>query len=288
VRQFVASEVLTSTGELDRASEFPSQAVSGLSDLGLLGMTIPEEYGGAGLDALTTVVALEELARGSASLAVTVSVTNAVCAAPINRYGTEEQKRRYLPRLARGEILGVFSLPQSALGAEAAALRRRAVRGGSLHGLNRGKAWVTNVQVGSLFVVLAVTDPGRGSHGISAFLVEREFPGFSFGKIEDKMGLRSSLTGGILLQDCRVPAENLLGSQGEGFKIAMQTLDGARIGIGAQSVGIARACLEESLEYSRHRRAFGAPIAELQAIQFMLADMATSIDGARLLVHRAA
>jgi alkylation response protein AidB-like acyl-CoA dehydrogenase len=288
LRQFVASEVLPGAGEMDRSGQFPSRALKGLSELGLLGMTIPEVHGGAGLDSLTAAIAIEELARGSASLAVTVSVSNSVCAGPIVRYGTEEQKNRYLSRLARGEILGGFSLTEADSGSDAAALRTRAVRKGDLYLLTGDKAWVTNVQMGSLFVVLAVTDPAKGSRGISAFLVERDFPGFTFGKVEDKMGLRSSLTGSLLLQDCRVPVSNLLGEEGQGFKIAMNTLDGARIGIGAQSVGIARACLEESIAYAGQRHAFGKPIGELQAIQFMLADMATAIEGARLLVHRAA
>jgi len=288
LRQFVASEVLPGAAEMDRTCRFPSAAVERLSELGLLGMAIPEAYGGAGLDSLTATVAVEELARGSASLAVTVSVSNSVCAGPIVRYGTEEQRRRYLPLLARGEILGGFSLTEPDSGSDASHLRARAVRDGDSYVLSGDKAWVTNVQVGRLFVVLAVTDPAQGGRGITAFLVESGFPGFSFGKVEDKMGLRSSLTGSILLQDCRVPAGNRLGEEGQGFKIAMATLDGARIGIGAQAVGIARACLEESVAYARQRQAFGKPIGELQAIQFMLADMATAIEGARLLVRRAA
>ena len=288
VRQFVESEVLPAAAELDHRSEFPSAALSRLAEMGLLGMSIPESHGGSGLDAQTSAVAVEELARGSASLAVTVSVNNAVCAGPIVRYGSEDQRRRYLPLLARGEILGGFSLTEPDSGSDASRLRTRAVREGDSYVLNGDKAWVTNVQVGRLFVVLAVTDPSQGPRGITAFLVESGFPGFTFGKVEDKMGLRSSLTGGILLQDCRVPAGNRLGEEGLGFKIAMTTLDAARIGIGAQAVGIARACLEESTAYARQRQAFGKPIAELQAVQFMLADMATAIEGARLLVHRAA
>jgi len=288
LRQFVAAEVLPGAAEMDRTCRFPSAAVERLSELGLLGMTIPEAYGGTGLDSLTATVAVEELARGSASLAVTVSVSNSVCAGPIVRYGTEEQRRRYLPLLARGEILGGFSLTEPDSGSDASRLRARAVRDGDSYVLSGDKAWVTNVQVGRLFVVLAVTDPSQGARGLTAFLVESDFPGFSFGKVEDKMGLRSSLTGSILLQDCRVPAGSRLGEEGQGFKIAMVTLDGARIGIGAQAVGLARACLEESVAYARQRQAFARPIGELQAIQFMLADMATAIEGARLLVHRAA
>jgi butyryl-CoA dehydrogenase len=288
VRDFVASEILPAAGQLDRESRFPSEAIARMSELGLLGMAIPEAYGGSGLNSLSMAVAVEELARGSASLAVTVSVSNSVCAGPIARYGNEAQRRLYLPRLASGEILGGFSLTESDSGSDAAHLRTRAMRDGDFYLLTGDKAWVTNVRVGSLFVILAATDPAQGSRGITAFLVERDSPGFSFGKVEDKMGLRSSLTGGIELQECRVPASNRLGEEGQGFKIAMTTLDGARIGIGAQAVGIARGCLEESIAFARQRQAFGKSIAEFQAIQFMLADMRTAIDSARLLVHRAA
>jgi len=288
VREFVESEVLPTAGELDRVAQFPSRAIERLADLGLLGMTIPEEYGGTGLDSLTAALVIEEIARGSASLAVTISVSNSVCAGPIARYGTEDQRRRYLPPLSRGEMLGGFSLTEPDSGSDAAHLRTRADRRGDFYILSGDKAWVTNVQVGSVFLVLAATDPTLGAHGITAFLVEREFPGFSFGKVEDKMGLRSSLTGGILLEDCHVPTSNRLGEEGQGFKIAMSTLDGARIGIAAQAVGIARGALEESLAFARQRKAFGKTISEFQAIQFMLADMSTAVEAARLLVHRAA
>ena len=288
VREFIAREVSPGAGELDRRSEFPAKAVARLAELGLLGMTIPETYGGAGMDALGAAVAIEEIARGSAALAVTVSVTNSVCAGPIVRFGSEEQRRRYLPRLARGEILGGFSLTEPDSGSDAAHLRARARREGDFYLLSGDKAWVTNVEVGHLFVVLAATDPAKGSKGLTAFLVEKDFPGFAFGKVEDKMGLRSSLTGSLQLQDCRVPVGNRLGEEGQGFKIAMATLDGARIGIGAQAVGIARGALEEAISFARERRAFGEPIVNFQAIQFMLADMATAIEAARLLVHRAA
>jgi alkylation response protein AidB-like acyl-CoA dehydrogenase len=288
VREFVASEVLPTADALDRAEEFPARAVARLAEMGLLGMTIPEEYGGAGLDSVTAALVIEEIARGSASLAVTISVSNSVCGVPIARHGSEEQRRRYLPRLARGEMLGGFSLTEPDSGSDAAHLRTRAVACGDSYLLTGDKAWVTNVEVGGLFVILAATDASRGAHGITAFLVEKDFPGFSFGKVEDKMGLRSSQTGGILLQECRVPVANRLGEEGEGFRIAMETLDGARIGIAAQSVGIARGALEESISFARQRRAFGKSISEFQAIQFMLADMATSIEAARLLAHRAA
>ncbi len=286
VRDFVASEVLPTAGELDRAGEFPSRAIGRLAELGLLGMSIPEAHGGAGLDSVTAAMAIEEIARGSASLAVTISVSNSVCAGPIARFGTEDQRGRYLPRLARGEILGGFSLTEPDSGSDAAHLRTRAERAGDGYILSGDKAWVTNVQVGHLFLVLAATEPAKGAHGITAFLVERDFSGFSFGKVEDKMGLRSSLTGGIQMQDCRVPVSNRLGEEGQGFKIT--TLDAARIGIAAQAVGIARGALEESIAFAKHRKAFGRPISEFQAIQFMLADMALGIEAARLLVHRAA
>jgi len=288
LREFVLREVLPEAGELDRASLFPARAVRRLAEMGLLGMSIPEAYGGAGLDALGAALAIEEIARGSASLAVTVSVTNSVCAGPIARYGSEEQRRRYLPRLASGEILGGFSLTEPDSGSDAAHLRTRARREGDEYLLSGDKAWVTNVVEGQVFVLVAATDPSQGARGLTAFLVEKSFPGFAFGKVEDKMGLRSSLTGSILLQECRVPAANRLGEEGQGFKIAMTTLDGARIGIAAQAVGIARGALEESIAFSRQRKAFGQPINQFQAIQFMLADMSTAIEAARLLVHRAA
>ena len=288
LREFVLREVLPEAGELDRASRFPARAVRRLAEMGLLGMSIPEAYGGAGLDALGAALAIEEIARGSASLAVTVSVTNSVCAGPIARYGSEEQRRRYLPKLASGEILGGFSLTEPDSGSDAAHLRTRARREGDEYLLSGDKAWVTNVVEGQVFVLVAATDPSQGARGLTAFLVEKSFPGFTFGKVEDKMGLRSSLTGSILLQECRVPAANRLGEEGQGFKIAMTTLDGARIGIAAQAVGIARGALEESIAFSRQRKAFGQPISQFQAIQFMLADMSTAIEAARLLVHRAA
>jgi len=288
LREFVLREVLPEAGELDRASLFPARAVRRLAEMGLLGMSIPEAYGGAGLDALGAALAIEEIARGSASLAVTVSVTNSVCAGPIARYGSEDQRRRYLPRLASGEILGGFSLTEPDSGSDAAHLRTRARREGDAYLLSGDKAWVTNVVEGQVFVLVAATDPSQGARGLTAFLVENSFPGFTFGKVEDKMGLRSSLTGSILLQECRVPVANRLGEEGQGFKIAMTTLDGARIGIAAQAVGIARGALEESIAFSKQRKAFGQPINQFQAIQFMLADMSTAIEAARLLVHRAA
>jgi len=288
MREFVSREISPEAGELDRLSQFPSRAIQRLAELGLLGMAIPEAFGGAGLDTLGSAVAIEEIARGSASLAVTVSVTNSVCAGPIVRFGNEDQRRRYLPRLAKGEILGGFSLTEPDSGSDAAHLRTRASLEGDTYLLTGDKAWVSNVQVGHVFVVLAATRPEQGSHGLTAFLVERDFPGFSFGKVEDKMGLRSSLTGSLELQDCRVPVANRLGEEGQGFKIAMATLDGARIGIAAQAVGIARGALQESIAFARQRKAFGRPICQFQAIQFMLADMATAIDAARLLVHPAA
>jgi alkylation response protein AidB-like acyl-CoA dehydrogenase len=288
LREFVLREVLPEAGELDRASLFPARAVRRLAEMGLLGMSIPEAYGGAGLDALGAALAIEEIARGSASLAVTVSVTNSVCAGPIARYGSEDQRRRYLPRLASGEILGGFSLTEPDSGSDAAHLRTRARREGDAYLLSGDKAWVTNVVEGQVFVLVAATDPSQGARGLTAFLVEKSFPGFTFGKVEDKMGLRSSLTGSILLQECRVPVTNRLGEEGQGFKIAMTTLDGARIGIAAQAVGIARGALEESIAFSKQRKAFGQPINQFQAIQFMLADMSTAIEAARLLVHRAA
>ncbi len=288
VREFADREIAPVIGALERRGEFPAAILRKLAGLGLMGMSVPEEHGGAGFDALGICLAMEELARACASTAVTVSVHNAAVCAPIATFGTAEQKRRYLPPMARGEILGGFALTEPECGSDAASISARAVRRADRWVLNGTKAWITNARVGGVFLVMAVTDPGAGSRGISAFLVEPSFPGFAFGKDEDKMGLRCSITGMITLADCEVPADRLLGEQGMGLRVALSTLDGGRIGIAAQAVGIARAAYEQARDYARSRRAFGGDLASLQAIRFMLADMALEIDAARLLTWRAA
>jgi alkylation response protein AidB-like acyl-CoA dehydrogenase len=289
VRDLVSKEIRPRVKEYEARGEFPHDVVRKIAEVGLAAPTIPEKYGGGGVDNVAYCLALEEIAKADASTAVTVSVNNSVCCGPIHAFGTEEQKARYLVPCARGEFLGGFALTEPGAGSDAAALRTRARRRGDGSWVLDGtKAWITNAGVGKLFVVIAVTDPAAGTKGMSAFLVEDAFPGFRVGKEEDKLGLRSSKTAQVILEECVVPGGNLLGGEGEGLKVALATLDGARVGIAAQAVGIAQGAYEEARAYARTREAFGKPIAEHQAIAFMLADMAVEIDAARLLTHRAA
>ena len=288
VRDFAEEKIRPGVAKRDEEEQFISGLLPGLAELGLLGMVTPEAYGGSGLDDVAYAVAIEELARVCPSTAVTVSVTNSVCQEPILRFGGEAQKRRFLPPLARGEQIGGFCLTEPGAGTDASALQTRAVRNGDRYILNGAKAWITNTHVGKVFVVMAVTTPGAGAKGVSAFIVTHDLPGFSFMPHEKKMGLRASITSGITFEDCPVPAENLLGHEGEGLKIALATLEVSRIGIAAQAVGIAQGAFEEAVKYSRDRQTFGQPIANHQAIQFMIADSATQIEAARLLTRRAA
>jgi len=288
VREFAAREILPVASSLEKEGRFPREILARLADLGILGMVIPEEYGGAGFGAVSSALVLEEIAAACASTAVTVSVHNTAAAGPIVKFGSASQKRRFLPPMAAGRVLGGFALSEPSAGSDAAGIRTRAVRKGDRYLLNGSKSWITNVHEGGLFVLMAVTDPAGGSRGISAFLVEASTRGFSFGKDEDKLGLRASLTGEIVLADCEVPAENLLGEEGMGLRIALATLDAGRIGIAAQAIGIARAAFDAALSHARKREAFGGPLTKLQAIQNKIADMAVQIDAARLLTHRAA
>ncbi|MBI3451052.1 MAG: acyl-CoA dehydrogenase family protein [Acidobacteria bacterium] len=288
VRDFAATEIAPVAATLERESRFPREILKKLAGIGILGMVIPEEYGGAGFGAISSSIVLEEIAAACASTAVTVSVHNTASAGPITRFGTAAQKKRYLPPMARGDYLGGFALTEPSAGSDAASIRTRAVRRGDRYILNGAKSWITNVHEGGVYVLMASTDPARGARGVTAFLVEPAFPGFAFGKDEDKMGLRASLTGEIALTDCEVPAENVLGEEGMGLRIALATLDSGRIGIAAQAIGIARAAFEAALSHARTREAFGGPLAKLQAIQNKLADMALQIDAARLLTQRAA
>jgi alkylation response protein AidB-like acyl-CoA dehydrogenase len=288
VRVFTDKELRPVASRLDRDGVYPQEQLTKLGEMGLLGMFVPEEYGGAGMDFLSYVTALEELSKVWASLGTIVSVNNSLMCGPILRFGTDGQKQRYLPALARGEWLGCYALTEPDAGSDAGSIRTRAETKNNAYILNGSKAFTTNGSRANLALVYAVTHPAQGKQGISAFLVERNTPGFVVNKIEDKLGLRSSETASLSFEDCRVPRENLLGREGEGFAIALKTLDGGRIGIAAQAVGIAQACLEESLSYSQERHQFGQAIAEFQAVQWMLADMATEIDAARLLTCRAA
>jgi butyryl-CoA dehydrogenase len=288
VRQFAEAEVRPGAMTRDAGSEFPAALLAQLAELGLMGALVPVAHGGAEIDDLSYAIVIEELSRVDASLAVTVAVHNSVACYPIVLCGTEEQRRKYLPAMAAGERLGAFALTEPQAGSDAANQRTRAVRQGDAYILNGVKAWCTNAPVADVFIVMASTDPARKSKGISAFIVEKGFPGVRPGKVEDKMGLRSSKTSELVLEDCVVPAANLLGQEGEGLKVALAVLGASRVGIGAQAVGIAQGAYEEAVKYAKAREAFGKVISEFEAIQFKLADMATRIEAARLLVYFAA
>jgi butyryl-CoA dehydrogenase len=288
VRQFMETEVRPVLREYERAHKFPTEQIKKLGDMGYCGMLIPEEWGGAGMDTVSYAVMMEEVARVDASTAVILSVTNSVASAPLLKHGNEAQKKKYLPRLGRGEILGAFCLTEPQAGSDAAGIQTRAERRGDEYVLNGTKIWVTNGDISGVYVVFAKTDAEAGARGVTAFLVEPSFPGFRVSRYEDKMGLLLSPTVEIALQDCRVPAENRLGEEGQGLKIALEALDGGRIGIAAQAVGLAQGALEAAAKYAKQRRAFGKPIAENQAVQWMLADMETEIEAARALTLYAA
>jgi alkylation response protein AidB-like acyl-CoA dehydrogenase len=288
VRRFMDAEVRPNVRRYDREEKFPGAEIRRLGELGCCGMLIPEEWGGAALDTISYVLMLEEVARVDASMAVALSVTNSVVAWPLWRHGNDAQRQKYLQRLARGEILGAFCLTEPQAGSDAAAIETRAVRSGKTYRLNGTKSWVTNGGESSVYLVFAKTDPAAGARGITAFLVEPAFSGFRVSRYEDKMGLRSSRSAEIVFSDCEVPEENRLGEEGQGLKIALEALDGGRVGIAAQAVGLAQGALEAAASYAKQRRAFGKTIGEFQAVQFMLADMHTEIEAARLLVWQAA
>jgi alkylation response protein AidB-like acyl-CoA dehydrogenase len=293
VRRFMETEVRPNVRRNDREEKFAGAEIRRLGELGCCGMLIPEEWGGAGLDTISYVLMLEEVARVDASMAVALSVTNSVVAWPLWRHGSDAQRQKYLPRLARGEILGAFCLTEPQAGSDAAGIETRAVRGGKTYRLNGTKSWVTNGGESGVYLVFAKTEPAAGASGatkkaITAFLVEPGFSGFRVSRYEDKMGLRSSRSAEIVFADCEVPEENRLGEEGQGLKIALEALDGGRVGIAAQAVGLAQGALEAAASYAKQRRAFGKTIGEFQAIQFMLADMQTEIEAARLLVWQAA
>jgi len=287
-RSFAERELKPAASRLDHDGIYPAELIRELAKIGLMGVFVPQDYGGAGMDFISYVIALEEISKAWASLGTIMSVNNSLVCGPLLVFGTEAQRKRYLPMVAGGEGSGCYALTEAGAGSDAASIRTQARRAGGDYLLNGNKVFTTNGSRADLAIVYAVTDPAQGKRGISAFLVERNTPGFVVGKIEDKLGLRSSETAALSFEDCRVPRENLLGQEGEGFRIALETLDGGRIGIAAQALGIAQGCLEESLAYSKERSQFGRPIADFQAIQWMLADMATEIDAARLLVYRAA
>jgi alkylation response protein AidB-like acyl-CoA dehydrogenase len=288
VREFMSREVRPHVREWERTDYFPLEAIRELGALGCCGMLMPEEWGGPGLDTISYVLLLEEVAKVHAAMSTAIAVTNSAVQLPLLAHGTTQQKERYLRRLARAEILGAFCLTEPAAGSDAAGIQSIAVRSSDHYKLNGTKTWVTNGSVAGVYIIFAKTDPAAAGKGISAFLVEPNMPGLKIGRHEDKMGQRSSPSVELLLNDCAVPAENRLGDESAGLKIALSALDGGRIGIAAQAVGLAQGALDESVKYARARKAFGKSIAEFQAIQWMLADMHTEIEAARGLLYQAA
>ena len=287
-RDFASEKVLPLAAEIDEQGKIPPALLAEMGALGFMGAYVPERYGGSGLDTVSYILIVEEINRACASTGVVLSSHLSLAIEPILEYGTVAQKEHFLPAMARGERIGCFALSEPASGSDAAAMRTSARRDGDSWVLNGTKNFITNGSLSDVAVVFAQTDPAKRHKGIAAFIVEKGTTGFSVGKLEKKLGIRGSDTAQLIFADCRVPAANLLGEVGDGFKIALSTLDGGRISIAAQAVGIARACLEDSLGYAKEREAFGKKIAEFQAIQWMLADMATEIDAARLLTWRAA
>ena len=287
VRELCEKEFAPLAASWDQTGPVPREAIARLAEQGFLGMAIPEEWGGVGYDARTIVIVLEEIARVSAALAIMMSVHSSVGAYPIYKFGTDEQRRRYLPRLVSKE-LGAFALSEPGAGSDAAALEATAVRSGDSYVLNGCKNWVTNGLHASVYLAFAKTDKAAGHKGITAFIIERGAPGLVFGKAEDKMGLRGSDTIALTFEDLKVPVDQRLGAEGEGFKIAMSMLDSARIGVAAQALGVMRAAFEEAVKYAQQRKAFGGPLSKIQAVQFKLAEMERRIQSARLLLTRAA
>jgi alkylation response protein AidB-like acyl-CoA dehydrogenase len=288
VRQFMENEVRPGVRTRDREGRFPVDEIRKIAELGCCGMLTPEEWGGPGLDTISYVLMLEEVARVDAAMATSLGVTNSAVQVPLLAFGSEAQKKKYLRRLATGEILGSFCLTEPQAGSDAGGIQARAVQDGEVYRLNGTKTWVSNGSVAGVFIVFAKTDANAGGKGITAFLVEPGFTGFRVGRHEEKMGQHSSPSVEIILNDCEVPAENRLGDEGHGLKIALSALDNGRIGIAALAVGLAQGALEASAKYAKQRAAFGKTISEFQAIQWMLADMATEIEAARGLVYHAA
>jgi butyryl-CoA dehydrogenase len=288
VRDFAQKEVAPIAADLDEKGIVPFENIKKMAQLGLLGLTTAEEYDGGGADSISYVVAIEELSKACASTAIIMAVQNSLVNAGIEKFGTQEQKERFLKPLARGQKIGAFALTEPGAGCDASALLTTAVREGDFYVINGKKHFITNGSFADIVILLAMTDKAKRHRGLSAFIVEKGTEGFSPGRDEHKMGIRGSNTCELLFDDVRVPAANLLGEEGDGFKIAMTVLDAGRVGVAAQAVGIAQAAYEAALEYSKQRVQFGQPICQFQAIQWMLADMATRIEAARLLTYKAA
>jgi butyryl-CoA dehydrogenase len=287
-RRFAQEKLERMSVETDRTHRFPAEAITELGKLGMMGVFVPDRYGGAGLDNVSYALVVEEISVECASTGTIVSAHSSLAVWPILGLGNERQRERFLPKMASGEWIGCFALTEPQAGSDAAGQKSRAVRDGDSYVINGTKNFITNAPQASVAIVFASTDPARGHHGISAFVVETSTPGWAVARIEDKMGIHGAQSAQLSFSDMRIPRENLIGGEGDGFKAAMKTLDGGRIGIAAQAVGIARAALEQSLKYAAERQAFGRPIATNQAIQWKLADMAVGIDAARLLTLRAA
>ncbi|MBZ5699278.1 MAG: acyl-CoA dehydrogenase [Acidobacteriia bacterium] len=288
VREFAESEIRPLARGLDETGHFPRETFRKAADLGLTGVAVPESEGGAGFDHISYSIVIEEISRVCASTGVILSVQNSLYCDPIHRFGNEHQKKQFLLPFARGEKIGCYALTEPQAGSNAAALTTRAVKKGDRYIINGAKSWITNGGAADAAIVYVNTDPSKGERGITALVVERGTPGFKVGKEEKKLGINATACTELSFTDCEVPVDNRIGNEGDGYKIALSTLDAGRIGIGAQATGIAQGALEQAVAYAMQRQAFGHPIADFQAIQFMLADMATEIDAARLLVRKAA
>ena len=288
VREFAEAEVKPHAKEIDETGRFPRDTFARAADLGLTGVALPENYGGAGMDHISYTIVIEEIARVCASTSVILSVQNSLYCDPIYRFGTEEQKQKFLVPFARGEKIGCYGLTEPQAGSNAAALQTKAIRKGDTYVINGTKAWITNGGAADAAIAYVNTQPEKGEKGITALVVEKGTPGFSVGKEEKKLGIHATACTELVFTDCVVPVSNRIGNEGDGYKVALSTLDGGRIGIAAQATGIAQGAFEAALSYAQQRQAFGHPISDFQAIQFMLADMATEIDAARLLARRAA
>lgn len=287
-RDFAENEVKPLAEELDEEERFPVETVEKMKKYGFLGIPFPKEYGGQGCDTLAYIMCVEELSKVCGTTGVIVSAHTSLGSNPIKQFGTEEQKQKYLVPLAKGEKLGAFGLTEAGAGTDASGQQTKALLEGDHYVLNGTKIFITNAGYADTYIIFAMTDKSKGNHGISAFIVEKDFPGFSVGKKERKMGIRGSATAELIMENCIVPKENLLGKEGQGFKIAMATLDGGRIGIAAQALGIAEGAFSETVAYVKERKQFGKPLAKFQNTQFVLADLKARVDAAQLLVYRAA
>jgi butyryl-CoA dehydrogenase len=287
-KEFSAHKIRPVAAELDREGRFPREIIAKLGELGFMGIMVPEEYGGSGFDCLTYVIALEEIAVSCASTAIIMSVNNSLVCDPILAFASESQKRSYLPELSSGKRLGCFALSEPEAGSDPASMRTSALKKGKSYIINGTKSWITNGAEADTVILFAATDPSKKHHGISAFIIDMDTPGVKVGKLEHKLGIKASSTAQLFFEDCKVPDSAILGEEGDGFKIAMSTLDGGRIGVAAQAVGIARAALEEAVRYAKERKAFGKPISNFQGLQFMIADMATKLEASRLLTWQSA